>query len=85
MEVSCEYASEMPYASDHVKEAAFAYCTDERWLACPATYCPLYDVQVPTIESWRMLPCAENFKGYYLQDEAADVDLDDYLWVKIVV
>lgn len=52
-----------------LEEAAFAYCTDARWTACPATsYCPLYEVGQP-LQSWQALPCAQDFYGYYVQQQ----------------
>ncbi|XP_014205787.1 protein similar-like [Copidosoma floridanum] len=50
----------------YVEEAALAYCTDTRWMACPATsYCPLYESQRP-IDSWHVLPCAQELlHGYF--------------------
>ncbi|KAJ8674337.1 hypothetical protein QAD02_005599, partial [Eretmocerus hayati] len=65
-----------PYLMN-VERAAFAYCTDSRWIACPATgYCPLYNRSQLPLTSLDSLPCAQEF---YSCLEAEDDLLEDYL------
>ena len=74
--VTCDKGAFEPM---NLEQAAFAYCTDDRWMACPATnYCPLYDPSQRPLTSWQALPCAQNFYSYYTEDEDA---LEEYLYV----
>lgn len=68
------------YPNNTIEEAAFDYCTDSRWMACPATsYCPLYDVR--PLQSWQALPCAQDFYGYYMHQPQDEELVEEFLCV----
>lgn len=91
----CNYAQQQPtqvqalevskpyFDPANVEEAVLAYCTDSRWMACPATsYCPVYNVPEQPLESWHVLPCAQDFCNYYDLNYIAEDDvLEEYLCV----
>ena len=84
----------IPGNENHFEERAFGYCTEERWLTCTANNCPLYDPPA-YFNSETILPCSKDFNRcnpyeycFGINPDViinADVDLEDYLYVVLMI